>query len=187
MTAGTEIEALAEKFAAELAAYHKVAREKITLDFDSVVTQVPGFISVVGTTPKGIVRGWVRHDGLVVIIRRTSLTPLVDALHLAETPPPFNDDQVAEILTWGYGVRHTLLRKVNKGELGMKVALSAPPMREIRESDGATVFRWLVRIEEKQGPIIMHYQIERFSDGTYKYNGWQLAPKNNSYARDDDE
>lgn len=181
-------EALAARFRTELARFHGVQENEIELTLVDGLVAVPGFVAISGETPKGITRGWVRKDdGLVVIIRHADLTPIVHALRLADEPPPYDDEQVAEILTWGYGVQYTLLHEVKKGELGIKYALSAPPMREVRKKDGATIFRWLVRIERESGPLIMHYQIELLRDGTDNYNGWQLAPKDADDLDQEDE
>ena len=78
----------------------------------------------------------------------------------------------------GYAERFTVLRHVEKGDLGMKGELWCPPMRERRESDGATVFRWVMRKTEPDPEYsgIFLFEIVRKTDGTSKIHVWCIAP-----------
>ena len=97
-----------------------------------------------------------------------------------------DDDRLANILAWGYGEDYELLSRVEKGDLGMKAELSCPPMRERRASDGAIVFRYVMRQKDENDPAILALAIARTPDGKYRVDNWQLAPKDDD-EQDDDE
>lgn len=172
-------QALGAKFAAFVAEEFEVAPKQIELAFHTGDVEVPGYVAMSARIPELTVRGWVREkDGDIVIPQHTKLSPFLEALGFSKKPPPVDDDRLAELLAWGYGERYTLLRRVAKGDLGMKSALSCPPVREQRKSDGATVFRYVMRVEkDPENPAIMALAIARTTDGKYRFDGWQLAPK----------
>jgi hypothetical protein len=177
-------QALGAKFAAFVAQEFEVAPEQIELAFQTGDVEVPGYVAMSAripdmTLPYLTVRGWVREkDGEIVIPQHTKLSPFLEELGFAERPPPIDDERLAALLAWGYGDRYTLLRRVAKGDLGMRSALSCPPVRERRKRDGATVFRYVMRVEkDPENPAIMALAIARTKDGKYRFDGWQLAPK----------
>ncbi len=187
---GDERQARADKFAAEVERIlerRKLTPAQIEVTFHDGDVEVPGFVAMSTPTPLGTIRGWVHQDGTVIIPQRTPLVPLLEAMGFADEPPPIDDDRLAHILAWGYGEEYELLTRVEKGDLGMKAELWCPPVRERRASDGAIVFRYVMRLKDDEDPAILALAVARTPDGKYRFDNWQLAPKDEDDEDDDEE